>query len=272
MRFGIKQTNLDLPAQYWLKSSLSAESVITDGFMDVGYAGSATKFPTLAELQNMSIDSKREVLLVDSKQDPKFVKMVNILNDNYALLSLAEKFRAVAVLVFHVSGGHLTNGDGNSSSYRFRIAELKNTSHSNIILIGSIDQGTFYHRALLFKALADRLGLTPCSVVRGEYGRAWNVINPKLMNHAPRTERIPTPGEKSDKSEKQEKADRNDKQAAANRAAVPLDAIDEQFIQVINSSTTALEIPDGPCIIDLMYEPGELILLDTPKANEYQRI
>ena len=63
---------------------------------------------------------------------------------------------------------------------------------SNLVPLGQIRQGSFQHRALLFKVppphttccmyystiqiLCDNLGL-PCSLVRGEYSRHWNEVS-----------------------------------------------------------------------------------------------
>ncbi|XP_032871465.1 armadillo repeat-containing protein 3 isoform X4 [Amblyraja radiata] len=59
--------------------------------------------------------------------------------------------------------------------WELHIAELKHELTSNIIPIGKIEKGIYYHRALLFKALADRIGIN-CSLVRGDYNRAWNEV------------------------------------------------------------------------------------------------
>ena len=50
------------------------------------------------------------------------------------------------------------------------IAQLKADLKSNVIPIGFVKRGIYYHRALLFKALADRIGV-PTSLVRGDYNR-----------------------------------------------------------------------------------------------------
>uniref|UniRef100_A0A672PYE3 Armadillo repeat containing 3 n=1 Tax=Sinocyclocheilus grahami TaxID=75366 RepID=A0A672PYE3_SINGR len=55
------------------------------------------------------------------------------------------------------------------------ISELKFEACSNIVLIGKIKKGTYFHRALLYKVLADRIGLS-CSLIREEYNHAWNEI------------------------------------------------------------------------------------------------
>ncbi|XP_041095860.1 armadillo repeat-containing protein 3-like [Polyodon spathula] len=59
--------------------------------------------------------------------------------------------------------------------WELHVSELKFQLQSNVIPIGQIKKGTFYHRALLFKALADRIGINS-SLVPGEYNRTWNEV------------------------------------------------------------------------------------------------
>ena len=48
-------------------------------------------------------------------------------------------------------GGEVTRDDIPSFSYELSISQLKCDLNSNIIPIGKIGAGIFYHRALLFK-------------------------------------------------------------------------------------------------------------------------
>nr|XP_023490352.1 armadillo repeat-containing protein 3-like [Equus caballus]XP_023491001.1 armadillo repeat-containing protein 3-like [Equus caballus] len=78
-------------------------------------------------------------------------------------------------------GGKIPKEKLHDFGWELHISELKYQLKSNVVPIGQIKKGTFYHRALLFKALADKIGIG-CSLVRGEYGRAWNEV--KLMNES----------------------------------------------------------------------------------------
>eukprot|EP01135_Chromosphaera_perkinsii_P006278 Nk52_evm7s485 gene=Nk52_evmTU7s485 len=89
---------------------------------------------------------------------------------------VAEQARALAVFVSDQMGGVIPRDKISSFNFELPIATLKMQLKSNVVPIGMIKAGIFYHRGLLFKALADRIGLQ-CSLVRGEYGRAWNVIS-----------------------------------------------------------------------------------------------
>uniref|UniRef100_A0A8C9TB26 Armadillo repeat containing 3 n=1 Tax=Scleropages formosus TaxID=113540 RepID=A0A8C9TB26_SCLFO len=78
-------------------------------------------------------------------------------------------------LVSEAMGGAVDRDNLHEFSWELQLSELKFEVQSNIIPIGKIKKGTFYHRALLYKTLADRIGLS-CSLVRGEYNRAWNEV------------------------------------------------------------------------------------------------
>jgi hypothetical protein len=109
-------------------------------------------------------------------------------------------------------------------------------------------QGTYYHRALAFKAVADSVfglvdrkpgesdegdqRLLGCKVAltRGEYGRAWNTVMVK---------------------------------------AVELEA---KTITREEMLAASVSMRDEPYVIDLMHNVGQLIKVGTPEANAYQRI
>lgn len=54
--------------------------------------------------------------------------------------------------------------------------DIKLTLGTNIIPLGYIRYGSYTERAMLFKILADKVGL-PCALVRGSYGRSWVEIS-----------------------------------------------------------------------------------------------
>ncbi|XP_069770713.1 armadillo repeat-containing protein 3 isoform X3 [Narcine bancroftii] len=82
---------------------------------------------------------------------------------------------ALALFVSDKMGGPIEKELLHEFLWELHIAELKYELRSNIIPIGKIQKGIYYHRALLFKALADRIGIN-CSLIRGEYNRAWNEV------------------------------------------------------------------------------------------------
>lgn len=106
-------------------------------------------------------------------------------NFNRYLLEVQEKVSPIADLkqqvislaeyVSEKLGGSIDRGQVSNFSYELPISQLKYNLESNVVPIGLITSGIHYHRALLFKALSDRCGI-PCSLVRGQYNRAWNEI------------------------------------------------------------------------------------------------
>ncbi|XP_057312423.1 armadillo repeat-containing protein 3-like isoform X2 [Hydractinia symbiolongicarpus] len=90
-------------------------------------------------------------------------------------LSAEEQAQELACYVCDKMGGPIGKVDITNFFYEHHISELKTEFDSNIIPIGKIEHGIYYHRALLFKVLADKISL-PCSLVRGDYGRAWNEV------------------------------------------------------------------------------------------------
>ncbi|XP_078394389.1 armadillo repeat-containing protein 3 isoform X5 [Cetorhinus maximus] len=88
---------------------------------------------------------------------------------------------ALATFVSEKMGGPLNKEKLHEFTWELHMADLKFELKSNIIPIGKIQKGIYYHRALLFKALADRIGIS-CSLVRGDYNRAWNEV--KLIDQS----------------------------------------------------------------------------------------
>jgi len=86
-----------------------------------------------------------------------------------------EQIIALAQYVSERMGGPVPKDKLLEFPWQLHLAELKHELKSNIIPIGKIRSGIHIHRALLYKVLADKLGM-PCTLVRGDYNRAWNEI------------------------------------------------------------------------------------------------
>jgi len=228
-----------LPAKYWLNNSLTHEDIISNGFYDLGYAGSRVGlndvFPTLKELSEIPIDKKREILLIDIENDNNLKSMVETLQikfkeimnkecnqdkDSFSVSVNEEKIRAVANVVCDAMGGQINPEKLGDFAYKFSITEKKMNLNSNIIPIGEITAGIFYHRALLFKVLMDFLNMTSmirCTLHRSGYNRAWNT----------------------------------------------LELLDDELVESRRE--------EGEMIVDLMFNPGELLKVGTVEATNYQK-
>ncbi|KAM6976412.1 armadillo repeat-containing protein 3 [Aplochiton taeniatus] len=109
--------------------------------------------------------------------DTAFHGLVNVATTSiiHAMHDDREQYIALARLVSEAMGGAVEKDKLHEFQWELHVSELKFELQSNIIPVGRIQKGTYYHRALLFKLLADYIGLR-CSLVRGEYNRAWNEV------------------------------------------------------------------------------------------------
>ncbi|KAI5935363.1 Armadillo repeat-containing protein 3 [Manis javanica] len=114
--------------------------------------------------------------------DPDFcVYVSDVTKTILPIINIKEQIEVLAKYVAEKMGGKIPKDKLYDFSWELHVSELKFQLKSNVVPIGLIKKGIFYHRALLFKALADKIGIG-CSLVRGEYGRAWNEV--KLMNES----------------------------------------------------------------------------------------
>ncbi|XP_012995205.2 armadillo repeat-containing protein 3 isoform X1 [Esox lucius] len=108
--------------------------------------------------------------------DAAFHALVNEATKNILpLLEEREQYSALARLVSEAMGGPVAEDRQHDFPWELHLGELRQELQSNVVPIGRIHKGTYYHRALLYKVLADRIGVS-CSLVRGEYDRAWNEV------------------------------------------------------------------------------------------------
>ncbi|NXG58387.1 ARMC3 protein, partial [Hemiprocne comata] len=117
---------------------------------------------------------------------PDFVLLDYINNASKTILPLTttrEKVVALAQFVADKMGGPIERDKLHDFNWQLHISEIEFELKCNVVPIGKVKKGTFCHRALLFKVIADRIGI-PCSLVRGEYNRAWNEV--KLVGDSPR--------------------------------------------------------------------------------------
>ncbi|XP_053571673.1 armadillo repeat-containing protein 3 [Bombina bombina] len=106
------------------------------------------------------------------------------------LLQIKEQVVSLAQFVGEKMGGPVKQL--HEFDWELHISELKFKLQRNVIPIGKIKKGTFYHRALLFKVIADRFGIG-CCLIRGDYNRAWNIVKlvDELAHEGTRVTRCP---------------------------------------------------------------------------------
>ncbi|KAL2307294.1 hypothetical protein Nmel_000251, partial [Mimus melanotis] len=116
---------------------------------------------------------------------PDFILMDYINDASKTILPLAttrEQVVALAQFVADKMGGPIATEELHNFWWELDMSKIEFGLKSNIVPIGKIKRGSFYHRALLFKVLADRIGIG-CTLVRGKYNRAWNEV--KLVERSP---------------------------------------------------------------------------------------
>uniref|UniRef100_A0A8P4KG50 Armadillo repeat containing 3 n=1 Tax=Dicentrarchus labrax TaxID=13489 RepID=A0A8P4KG50_DICLA len=85
------------------------------------------------------------------------------------------QYAVLARLVSEAMGGAVEMEKLHEFPWVLHLSELKFQLQSNVVPIGLIRRGIYCHRALLFKCLVDSIGMS-CTLVRGEYNRAWNEV------------------------------------------------------------------------------------------------
>ncbi|KFO91887.1 Armadillo repeat-containing protein 3 [Buceros rhinoceros silvestris] len=116
---------------------------------------------------------------------PDFMLLDYINDASRTILPLPTTRKQVVALAQFVAdkmGGPIERNKLHDFSWELHISEIEFELKCNVVPIGRVKKGTFYHRALLFKVIADRIGIG-CSLVRGEYNRAWNEV--KLVDDSP---------------------------------------------------------------------------------------
>ncbi|KAL6552496.1 hypothetical protein OROHE_007860 [Orobanche hederae] len=165
--------------RYWIYNALSYDDKILDGFYDLyGILSESTssRMPSLVNLQGtpVSDDISWEAILVNREVDTK------LLNIEQKALEMASKIEShsinpvnhsmvqkLANLVSDYMGGPVGDPDSMLISWR-NLSETLKANHGSLVLpIGSLTIGLARHRALLFKVLADSLGI-PCRLVKGQ--------------------------------------------------------------------------------------------------------
>ncbi|XP_042386948.1 serine/threonine-protein kinase EDR1-like isoform X1 [Zingiber officinale] len=177
-----------LSRRYWDYNVLDYDEKIVDGFYDVyglsGNSASQKRMPSLTDLQTSIGDLGFEVIVVNRAIDPALVELEQIAQ----CILLGCPTADIAVLVQRISelvmghmGGRVRDANDMLAKWMERSTELRSTQQTSLLPIGCIKVGLSRHRALLFKVLADNIGI-PCRLVKGSHytgvdDDAINIIN-----------------------------------------------------------------------------------------------
>ncbi|KAJ6874939.1 LOW QUALITY PROTEIN: serine/threonine-protein kinase SIS8 isoform X1 [Populus alba x Populus x berolinensis] len=164
--------------RYWNYNALSYDDKVLDGFYDLyGIMTESTtdRMPPLVDLQGTRVSDgvTWEAVLVNRAADANLLKL------EQKALEMTVKSRSecqifigsalvgrLAVLVSEYMGGSVGDPSNLSRAWRSLSYSLKATLGSMVLPLGSLTIGLPRHRALMFKVLADSVGI-PCRLVKG---------------------------------------------------------------------------------------------------------
>ncbi|XP_035704969.1 uncharacterized protein LOC118434799 [Folsomia candida] len=240
-----------LPVKYAISGHIDPYEKLKDGFYDIGGLKSTDCFMTMNQMTWENRDIQRQVLFLNwngsfndeaALKENKSLRIMKAENQNCQSLvdvvkqdlgkirSEKELVRSIAVAVSDRMGGILDKWRASAHTEDVEVADLQLKHKSVVIPISMINNGGFRTRALLFKAMCDVFGI-PCSVERGEYSRMWNVV--LLQSKRPQKPSCPC-------AEDEETA----------RSLVYTEKL-RRFV------------------VDLVYQPGTLLPVNSYDANSY---
>ncbi|XP_077236064.1 putative serine/threonine-protein kinase SIS8 [Tasmannia lanceolata] len=165
--------------RYWNYNAISYDDKILDGFYDLfGILAESTseKMPSLVDLQGTPVSDSIswEAVLVNRVADADLLKL-----EQRALMMAVESrsgslgfvgsdlVRKIAALVADYMGGPVGDPDSMLKAWRNLSNSLRASVGNMVLPLGQLKIGLARHRALLFKVLADSVGL-PCRLVKGQ--------------------------------------------------------------------------------------------------------
>ncbi|KAL1536377.1 serine/threonine-protein kinase CTR1 isoform X2 [Salvia divinorum] len=164
----------------WVSDCLSYSDKITDGFYNIlgmnpymwvmcNEVEEGRRMPSLIALSSVEAnDSSLEVILVDRRGDSQLRELEDKAQEIYfsaeSNLTLAEELGKLVALSF---GGSFPSEQGDlNRGWKLVHQRFKDLYKCIVLPIGSLSMGLCRHRAILFKKLADYVGL-PCRIARG---------------------------------------------------------------------------------------------------------
>nr|XP_043614614.1 serine/threonine-protein kinase EDR1 [Erigeron canadensis] len=164
-----------LSRQYWDYGLLDYEEKVVDGFYDVyGHStdmSSQRKMPSLSDLETDPGNSGFEVVIVNRTIDPALEELLQVAHCIALDCPPAEVnllVQRLAELVTEHMGGSVRDANIILARWIERSTELRTSLHTIIYPIGSLRVGLSRHRALLFKVLAESVGIS-CRLVKGSH-------------------------------------------------------------------------------------------------------
>ncbi|KAL3825805.1 hypothetical protein ACJIZ3_021834 [Penstemon smallii] len=167
--------------RFWVNGCLSYFDKVPDGFYsihgmdpyvwavcsDLQESGSIPSLESLKAVDPAIVTSV-EVISVDRRGDPSLKELHNRIHSlSSSCITTKEVVDQLAKLVCNHTGGAASNGEDDLFAiWRECSDDLRDCLGSIVLPIGSLSIGLCRHRSLLFKVLADSIGL-PCRIAKG---------------------------------------------------------------------------------------------------------
>ncbi|PIA31737.1 hypothetical protein AQUCO_04900198v1 [Aquilegia coerulea] len=171
--------------RYWDYNVLDYDDKVVDGFYDLyGLSmdpANQGKMPSLADLQTSHGDPSIEVVIVNRAIDPaldELHQVAHCIAVDCPTSDISLLVHRLAELVTEHFGGPVMDANVTLTKWMEKTLDLRSSLHTSILPIGSLNIGLSRHRALLFKVLADDVGVQ-CRLIKGSHytGNEDDVIN-----------------------------------------------------------------------------------------------
>nr|AAN61142.1 EDR1 [Oryza sativa Japonica Group] len=168
-----EQTADALSRRYRDYNFLDYHEKVIDGFYDIFgpsmESSKQGKMPSLADLQTGIGDLGFEVIVINRAIDTTLQEMEQVAQCillDFPVANIAALVQRIAELVTDHMGGPVKDANDMLTRWLEKSTELRTSLHTSLLPIGCIKIGLSRHRALLFKILADSVGI-PCKLVKG---------------------------------------------------------------------------------------------------------
>ncbi|KAL6645214.1 hypothetical protein ACP70R_016822 [Stipagrostis hirtigluma subsp. patula] len=162
-----------LSRRYWDYNVLDYHEKVIDGFYDIFgssmESSSQGKMPSLADLQTGIGDLGFEVIVINRAIDSTLQEMEQVAQCillDFPVANIAVLVQRLAELVTDNMDGPVKDANDMIAKWLEKSTELRASLQTSLLPIGCIKIGLSRHRALLFKILADRVGI-PCKLLKG---------------------------------------------------------------------------------------------------------
>lgn len=182
-------------AKLWLRGEVDFEDCTADGWFDMGVG---RPYTALDVLVGETMNTNREVLLADTRQDKRLAELLALVDQECDKLKLSKSVldmrdaastnikkacvSKIAELISNKMGGSISYAKYIDFGYATEVQRCKALRRSNVVWIGDLNKGVCRHRAFLFKFICDiklpyLCRLERAKIERGAHvGHAWNTI------------------------------------------------------------------------------------------------